>query len=87
MVPKRPEALLPDETAPISFIRELSGNVAQPESTFTVPPLRSPRLDGLELATAPRRAADTIIEVLVDAGVDTFFGIPGGPVSPILTRS
>jgi acetolactate synthase-1/2/3 large subunit len=35
------------------------------------------------LAAAPRRAADTIIEALVEAGVDTFFGIPGGPVSPI----
>lgn len=83
MVQTRPEAVLPSETAPISCIRELSGVAEALQGDFTVPPLRRPRLDGFELETAPRRAADTIIEVLVAAGVDTFFGIPGGPVSPI----
>ncbi|HEV3191494.1 MAG TPA: thiamine pyrophosphate-binding protein, partial [Polyangiaceae bacterium] len=29
------------------------------------------------------RAAEHIVASLVEAGVDTFFGIPGGPVSPI----
>jgi acetolactate synthase-1/2/3 large subunit len=82
MLPKSLEAAVPDESAPISFIRELSGEGAQ-QSEFTVPPLRSPRLDALDLGATPRRAADTIIEVLVAAGVDTFFGIPGGPVSPL----
>lgn len=30
-----------------------------------------------------RTAADVIIDTLVDAGVDTFFGVPGGPVMPL----
>lgn len=30
------------------------------------------------------RAADAVIAALVDAGVDTFFGVPGGPVSPLV---
>src|SRR5262245_23304134 len=29
------------------------------------------------------RAARAVIEALVRAGVDTFFGIPGGPAAPI----
>ena len=29
------------------------------------------------------RAADSIVAALVEMGVDTFFGVPGGPVSPI----
>ncbi len=35
---------------------------------------------------APRRdhsAADHLVQALVDAGVDTFFGVPGGPISPV----
>ena len=40
MLPKSLEAAVPDESAPISFIRELSGEGAQ-QSEFTVPPLRS----------------------------------------------
>ncbi len=69
-----------EEAAPTSCIRELAPAAAEHE-LFVVPPLRAPRVPELEPAT--RRAADTIIEALLDAGVDTFFGIPGGPVSPI----
>jgi acetolactate synthase-1/2/3 large subunit len=69
-----------EEPAPASFIRELAP--AEPaEPLFIVPSLKTPRLPDFE--PAPRRAADTIIEALLDAGVDTFFGIPGGAVSPI----
>jgi acetolactate synthase-1/2/3 large subunit len=32
---------------------------------------------------APQTAARSLIEALVEAGVDTYFGIPGGPVSPV----
>jgi hypothetical protein len=28
-------------------------------------------------------AAHQLVHALVEAGVDTFFGIPGGPVSPV----
>lgn len=69
------------EREPSSFIRELKPD---PDAQVALPPLSSPRLPA-EAAPSPaaRRAADSIIEVLVDAGVDTFFGVPGGPVSPI----
>jgi acetolactate synthase I/II/III large subunit len=30
-----------------------------------------------------RRVADTIVDLLVQSGVDVLFGLPGGPVSPI----
>ncbi|MFJ3229272.1 thiamine pyrophosphate-binding protein [Streptomyces sp. NPDC086783] len=33
--------------------------------------------------SAGRTAADAIVETLVAAGVDTFFGVPGGPVMPL----
>ncbi|MCA9679679.1 MAG: response regulator [Kofleriaceae bacterium] len=30
-----------------------------------------------------RRAADVLVDVLADAGVDVLFGLPGGPISPV----
>jgi len=30
-----------------------------------------------------RTAAHALVEALVDEGVDTFFGVPGGPISPV----
>lgn len=71
-----------------------SGDEA-PESGFVdaVPSgVRAPRVGRFALyAERPQdasggteiRAADAIVATLVDMGVDTFFGIPGGPVSPI----
>jgi acetolactate synthase-1/2/3 large subunit len=32
---------------------------------------------------APARAADAVVDALVGSGVETFFGVPGGPISPI----
>ncbi|MFT7580168.1 MAG: hypothetical protein ACI9MR_001835, partial [Myxococcota bacterium] len=40
-----------------------------------------PSLDGL--VPAPRRVADVIVDTLRELGVDTFYGIPGGTISPI----
>lgn len=34
-------------------------------------------------AARQRRVADLIVEALLDSGVDTFFGVPGGAISPI----
>ncbi len=31
----------------------------------------------------PKRVADLIVQALVDLGIKTFFGVPGGPVAPI----
>jgi acetolactate synthase-1/2/3 large subunit len=39
--------------------------------------------DESPLSGARLRAADSIVAALIDEGVDTFFGVPGGPVSPI----
>ncbi len=44
-----------------------------------------PRSDIRELSPQKiqKTAACAMIEALVEAGVDTFFGIPGGPVIPV----
>jgi len=34
-------------------------------------------------AEPPRRLADVLVDILVDAGVDAVFGLPGGPIAPI----
>lgn len=38
---------------------------------------------GLRSTEAPRRAARAVVESLVAAGIDTFFGVPGGPAAPL----
>lgn len=44
-----------------------------------------PTRDSSVQAVAPRTASAShaIVEALVARGVDSFFGVPGGPVSPI----
>jgi acetolactate synthase-1/2/3 large subunit len=64
---------------------------APPESGRELRPLRSdvrelrPRVDadGAESTLSPSSAARRLVSALVARGVDTFFGIPGGPVCPI----
>ena len=34
-------------------------------------------------APAPRRAADVLVDLLAEAGVDVVFGLPGGAISPV----
>ena len=69
-MPNRPGPA--DETpAPESYIREL----APPAGAEPVPFGAVPRYS--------KTAAQLLIRALIDAGVDTFFGIPGGPVSPV----
>jgi len=50
-----------------SYIRELAAKPA---------PAKKP-------ASGPVEAATRLIAALVDAGADTFFGVPGGPVAPV----
>ena len=38
----------------------------------------------LATATEPTRAADAIVDMLVAHGVEVIFGLPGGPISPLL---
>jgi acetolactate synthase I/II/III large subunit len=59
------------ESAPESYIAELR---PRPE------PPKAPVVDATE-ALLP--AAHRLVRALVQSGVDTFFGIPGGPVSPV----
>ncbi|HEY2746904.1 MAG TPA: thiamine pyrophosphate-binding protein [Polyangia bacterium] len=35
-------------------------------------------------ATDPVRVADALVEILIASGVDTIFGLPGGPISPLI---
>lgn len=41
------------------------------------------RHDAGELATAPMRAADLLVRMLEQAGVEVVFGLPGGAISPV----
>jgi len=67
-----------EERAPQSYIAELNPNRSRkpspPDSGVIV---AAPSIE----AEAP--AAHRLVRALVAAGVDTFFGIPGGPVSPV----
>jgi acetolactate synthase-1/2/3 large subunit len=66
--------------APISCIRELKRKQTV-QLEVSGASLAAPRAPSVP---APSwRAADAIVSALLSAGVDTFFGIPGGPVSPI----
>jgi acetolactate synthase I/II/III large subunit len=62
-----------DDGTPHSYIRELA-------LTY-----RSDSGDGLNETEVPSLApaAYRLIDALVEAGVNTFFGVPGGPVSPV----
>ncbi|MCA9646955.1 MAG: thiamine pyrophosphate-binding protein [Polyangiaceae bacterium] len=70
------------ESSPRSCIRELTPFTEKsPNVSFEAPPAPTSRTEipAFEVQTA----ADGIIDALVKEGVDTFFGIPGGPVSPV----
>jgi acetolactate synthase-1/2/3 large subunit len=85
MAPEESDVLSPcaDDDARISYVRDLAPFGSE-LGAVVVPRLSPVAFDdeipqsGLQL-----RAADSIINSLVDMGVDTFFGVPGGPVSPI----
>jgi acetolactate synthase-1/2/3 large subunit len=62
------------ESAPESYIAELR---PRPEAPRSRP--QSPLLEAEALLPAAHR----LVRALVQSGVDTFFGIPGGPVSPV----
>jgi acetolactate synthase I/II/III large subunit len=80
-----------EELTPQSCIREL----LTPNADAALgPPLRIPILPIPNLprgcipstedtSPLPPRVADSIVHALVELGVDTYFGIPGGPVSPM----
>ncbi|MET0795115.1 MAG: thiamine pyrophosphate-binding protein, partial [Polyangiaceae bacterium] len=66
-----------EESAPQSYVAELKPkrSLEQPAVEATAP---APKTDRVEVSAAHR-----LVRALVDAGVETFFGIPGGPVSPV----
>jgi acetolactate synthase-1/2/3 large subunit len=57
----------PFRPATESYVRELAPRTAEAPTTNL----------------APTSAARRLVEVLVARGVDTFFGVPGGPIAPI----
>jgi acetolactate synthase-1/2/3 large subunit len=64
-----------------SFIREVAPDEAAAWSQAEPP--SGPRLRSVQTGPLDATAARALVEALVDAGVETFFGIPGGPVSPV----
>lgn len=67
-----------DESAPESYIAELRPK----RSPTPSPSLPVGVVKPLPLE-ADASAAHRLVKALVEAGVETFFGIPGGPVSPV----
>jgi acetolactate synthase-1/2/3 large subunit len=70
-----------DSTSPPeSYINEL-----RPEAAATPREVRLLEAErpSLEVVEPQLPAAHSLVKALVAAGVDTFFGIPGGPVSPV----
>lgn len=70
-----------EESAPQSYIAELNPNrsrhareAREPESAVVI---------AAAPVEAEASAAHRLVRALVAAGVETFFGIPGGPVSPV----
>lgn len=45
-------------------------------------PASSPAVEPSESTAV--RTADALVDILVDAGVDVIFGLPGGPISPLI---
>jgi acetolactate synthase I/II/III large subunit len=68
-----------DEAAPQSYIAELNPKRSREPAEPRRPTVVAPTI-AIE-SEVP--AAHRLIRALVAAGVDTFFGIPGGPVSPV----
>ena len=72
-----------------SYIRELAPQLRLPELNVPALPPPAPvvplrRVEPTRSSSlSPRAAARRLIEALVDRGVDTFFGVPGGPVCPV----
>jgi len=67
-----------DESAPQSYIAELN-----PKRSRESSPPESGVVVAAAAIEANLPAAHRLVRALVAAGVDTFFGIPGGPVSPV----
>lgn len=70
-----------EESAPQSYIAELNPNRGrqprQPREPQSAVIVTAPAVE------AETSAAHRLVRALVAAGVETFFGIPGGPVSPV----
>ena len=67
-----------EESAPQSYIAELNPKRSREQSQ-----LDSAVVLAASAIEADLPAAHRLVRALVAAGVDTFFGIPGGPVSPV----
>src|SRR5712691_5519117 len=74
--PVNPDREIDGESPSESYVKEL-----RPRRGATIPDL-APTLELLSLSHE-LPAAHRLVQALVEAGVDTFFGIPGGPVSPV----
>lgn len=71
----------PSSEARASYIRELRPSLPDPNDVAPVLPLRKVAVPSSSLA--PESAARRLIAALVERGVDTFFGVPGGPICPV----
>ena len=54
-----------------------------PSAKDSVRPGEEPAHSMVVPRAAPRRTADILVDVLIDAGVEVIFGLPGGPIAPL----
>ncbi len=66
-----------------SDFREIARGGALPPSVVSALPRARSQAPAASSSLAPDAAARRLVEALVERGVDTFFGIPGGPVCPV----
>src|ERR1700759_3080036 len=71
------------DAQPIDFPVESEVRPARPPTESYVRELASPSAGAPWTQLSPTSAARRLVEVLVSRGVDTFFGVPGGPIAPI----
>jgi acetolactate synthase-1/2/3 large subunit len=72
------EENLDSEVAPESYVAEL-----RPRRNTEVRRPSAPTREHAPTVEPEASAAHRLVRALVEAGVETFFGIPGGPVSPV----
>src|SRR5690606_20434666 len=76
--------MLPKSSVDASAASDVDGDTRVPLESYVNE--LGPRPQASVVATRSDEqtsAAHRLVRALVEAGVDTFFGIPGGPVSPV----
>lgn len=67
----------------MGYAAQATETLVQISERLSPPRVSESPTSGVATRRKPKRAADLIAEVLVDAGVEVVFGLPGGPIAPL----